>query len=143
MHRSILAAAALILLGMSFTRAETSDSALMASLHKALTTYVQTRAEPEHISAASLSVSLKGGQEINLAAGTTEYANAGTNVTPANLFQIGSITKSFTSVAILHLEAAGQADHRGHAGQVAAAISGVEGRDDPSVARHDEPDSGL
>ena len=29
-------------------------------------------------------------------------------MTPADLFQIGSITKSFTSVAILHLEAAGK-----------------------------------
>ncbi|MEO6835985.1 MAG: serine hydrolase, partial [Candidatus Tumulicola sp.] len=43
-----------------------------------------------------------------LAAGTTKYAGAGAKVTPADLFEIGSITKSFTSVAILHLEAAGK-----------------------------------
>ena len=108
MYRSILAAAALVLLGTTFARAESNDPALMASLQKALTTYVQTRAKPEHISAVSLSVSLKDGQEINLAAGTTQYGDAGAKVTPADLFEIGSITKSFTSVAILHLEAAGK-----------------------------------
>jgi CubicO group peptidase (beta-lactamase class C family) len=35
-----------------------------------------------------------------------QYSNAGVQVTPADLFQIGSITKSFTSVAILHLATA-------------------------------------
>ncbi len=68
-----------------------------------------TRAEPEHISAASLSISLKGAKEnITLAAGTTKYPNAGAKITPDDLFEIGSITKSFTSVAILRLEAAGK-----------------------------------
>lgn len=58
---------------------------------------------------ASLSISLKGAEKnINLAAGTTKYPNAGAKVTPADLFEIGSITKSFTSVAILHLETAGK-----------------------------------
>jgi D-alanyl-D-alanine carboxypeptidase len=86
---------------------QSSDAALTLSLQKALDTYVATRAEPEHISAASLSISLNGAEkDINLAAGTTKYPDAGAEVTPADLFQIGSITKSFTSVAILHLETA-------------------------------------
>jgi D-alanyl-D-alanine carboxypeptidase len=89
--------------------AQSSDEALKSTLQKALDAYVATRAEPEHISAASLSISLKGGkQDINLAAGTTKYPDAGAKVTPADLFEIGSITKSFTSVAILRLEAAGK-----------------------------------
>lgn len=109
MYRSTIAVLTMILLGTPpVASAQSSDSALRISLQKALTTYLATRARPEHISAVSLSVSLKDGETINLAAGTTKYANAGTKVTPAKLFQIGSITKSFTSVAILHLEAAGK-----------------------------------
>jgi D-alanyl-D-alanine carboxypeptidase len=108
MHRSTVAA--LIALSLcSPATAQSSNAALTASLQKALAIYVATRAKPEHISAASLSISLKGAENnINLAAGTTKYPNAGMKVTPADLFEIGSITKSFTSVAILHLEAAGK-----------------------------------
>jgi D-alanyl-D-alanine carboxypeptidase len=84
--------------------AQSSDTDLVSALQKALGTYVATRAEPEHISAASLSISLKDAEKsINLAAGTTKYPDGGAEVTPADLFQIGSITKSFTAVAILHL----------------------------------------
>ena len=108
MYRSTAAVVALIALGMfAPAAAQSSDAALTLSLQKALDTYVATRAEPEHISAASLCISLKGAEKnINLAAGTTKYPNAGAKVTPADLFQIGSITKSFTSVAILHLATA-------------------------------------
>jgi len=106
MYRS--AVAALIALSTcSPATAQSSDAALTLSLQKALATYVATRAKLEHISAASLSISLKGAEKnINLAAGTTKYPNAGAKVTPADLFEIGSITKSFTSVAILRLETA-------------------------------------
>jgi D-alanyl-D-alanine carboxypeptidase len=99
---------ALLALGLCSPAAAQSDNeALIATLQKALDSFVVTRAEPEHISAASLSVNLKGAERnINLAAGTTQYPNSGAKVTPADLFQIGSITKSFTSVAILQLEAA-------------------------------------
>jgi D-alanyl-D-alanine carboxypeptidase len=108
MYQSTAAVVALIALSTCWpAAAQSSDAALTASLQKALATYVATRAKPEHISAASLSISLKGAeQNINLAAGTTKYPNAGAKVTPADLFEIGSITKSFTSVAILHLETA-------------------------------------
>ena len=110
MYRSTIAVLAMIMLGTPpVASARTSDSALRLLLQQALVKFVATRAEPEHISAASLSISLKGDPKtIDLAAGTTKYANAGRKVTPADLFEIGSITKSFTAVAILHLEAAGK-----------------------------------
>jgi D-alanyl-D-alanine carboxypeptidase len=110
MYRSTAAVLALIVLSMCWpAAAQSSDAAVAPSLQRALATYVATGAKPEHISAASLSISLKGAEEnIDLAAGTTEYPNAGAKVTPADLFEIGSITKSFTSVAILHLETAGK-----------------------------------
>lgn len=110
MYRSIIAAVALIALSTGLSAAQSPrDAALTSSLQKALATYVATRAKPEHISAASLSISLKGAEKnIDLAAGTTKYPNAGAKVTPADLFEIGSITKSFTSVAILQLETAGK-----------------------------------
>jgi D-alanyl-D-alanine carboxypeptidase len=108
MYRSTGAVIGVIALGTCSPAAgQSSDVALTPSLQKALDTYVARRAEPEHISAASLSISLNGAEkDINLAAGTTKYLDAGAKVTPADLFQIGSITKSFTSVAILHLEMA-------------------------------------
>lgn len=89
--------------------AATSDAQLTATLQTMLNRYVAMRAKPEHISAASLSIRLKNAtQNIDLAAGTTQYPNAGRNVTPPDLFEIGSNTKAFTSVAILHLEADGK-----------------------------------
>jgi D-alanyl-D-alanine carboxypeptidase len=73
-----------------------------------LQAYLSKNAGPEHISAASLSVLLPGrGGEIDVAAGTTSVGGT-TAVTPSNVFQIGSNTKSFTAVALLHLEAAGK-----------------------------------
>jgi hypothetical protein len=130
-------------LGTCLPAAAQSSDADLTSLQKGLDTYLATRAEPEHISAASLSILLKSSKtNINLAAGTTKYPDAGAQVTPADLFQIGSITKSFTSVAIPH-RGHRQTHDRGHARPVAAAISGVEVRHDPPVARHDEPDPGL
>ncbi|HEY1654672.1 MAG TPA: serine hydrolase [Candidatus Tumulicola sp.] len=106
---ALLVTIAIALSTSSSSAAQASDPNLMAALQNAINNYVSTRAKPEHISAASLSISLKGAaSNINLAAGTTKYAGAGTKVTPADLFEIGSITKSFTSVAILHLEAAGK-----------------------------------
>ena len=106
MYRSAVATL-VALSACSPATAQSSDAALTLSLRRALAQYIATRAKPEHISAASLSISLKGSEKnINLAAGTTKYPNVGAKVTPADLFEIGSITKSFTSVAILHLETA-------------------------------------
>jgi D-alanyl-D-alanine carboxypeptidase len=84
------------------------DAGLRTALQRDLDRYLSTRSKIEHISAISLSISLHGQpQNINVTAGTTKYGGAGSAVTPAQLWQIGSNTKSFTAVAILQLEAEG------------------------------------
>lgn len=84
-----------------------SNNQLQSELQKNLTDYLAARSSAEHISALSLTVNLRGqSQDINVAVGTTKYGG-GVAVTPSNVFQIGSNTKAFTSVAILQLEAAG------------------------------------
>ncbi len=102
-----LAAAAMLALAPPASAAQ-DDAALNASLQKAVDGYVAARAKPEHISAISVCVALKGAPCTSFVAGTKRYPNAGPKVVPADLFEIGSITKSFTSVAILHLEAQGK-----------------------------------
>ncbi len=84
-------------------------STLESGLRTDLTTYLAARAKPEHISAISLSVSLSPGvPNINVTAGRSQYGTGGTPITAATLYQIGSNTKSFTSAAILQLEAEGK-----------------------------------
>jgi D-alanyl-D-alanine carboxypeptidase len=83
-----------------------------APLEQALSTdlsgYLARRGAVEHISAASLSVSLNSDTpNIDVAAGTTTFGGS-VPVTPTYLFQIGSNTKSFTSTCILQLEAQGK-----------------------------------
>ncbi|HZZ64436.1 MAG TPA: serine hydrolase domain-containing protein, partial [Candidatus Baltobacteraceae bacterium] len=88
--------------------AATSDAALRAGLQSDLNNYLKARGKPEHISALSLSISILGApSNINLTAGTRSYGG-GSAVTPQNIYQIGSNTKAFTSVALLQLEAEGK-----------------------------------
>ncbi len=76
--------------------------AMQAALQQIADDYLSTRGEPEHISAVSISVLLPGGQDnLNVVAGRVARAADAAPVTPATLFQIGSITKSFTSAALL------------------------------------------
>jgi D-alanyl-D-alanine carboxypeptidase len=65
-----------------------SDTALRATLQRELNAHLVARSKIEHISAISVSISLRGGsQNINLSAG---------------------VTKSFTAATILQLEAEGK-----------------------------------
>ena len=75
------------------------ETALKADLQH----YLATRGTIEHISAASLSVSLPNHRFIDVAAGTTAIGG-GEPVTPQHLFQIGSNTKAFTAVLAMKLE---------------------------------------
>jgi len=78
---------------------------LKQALGAQLRQYLASRGSIEHISAVSLSVSLRGKPTtIDVTAGRTMY-RGGSSVTPENLFQIGSNTKSFTSAEVLQLEA--------------------------------------
>jgi D-alanyl-D-alanine carboxypeptidase len=78
---------------------------LRAALQADLQQYLAARGKAEHISAASLSISLHGqSSTIDAVAGTTTYGGS-VPVTPASLFQIGSNTKAFTAALILQLEA--------------------------------------
>lgn len=109
MNPRVLAALALVCTFLaSPSLAADSDAALQSALQADLTKYLAARAKPEHISALSLSINLKGESEnINVAAGTTQWGGS-VPVTPANLYQIGSNTKAFTAVALLQLEAEGK-----------------------------------
>jgi D-alanyl-D-alanine carboxypeptidase len=80
---------------------------LQQDLQQDLSDYLTARASAEHISTLSMTVNLgHNSPDINVAVGTTKYGG-GPTATPEDLFQIGSNTKVFTSIAILQLEAAG------------------------------------
>ncbi len=88
--------------------ASESDAALRAALLQDLNAQLGARATPEHISAISLSISLHGQPNINLAVGRTQYGGGGIPATSPQLWQIGSNTKAFTAATILQLEAEGK-----------------------------------
>lgn len=108
MKRIVALLIAALMLAPPATASE-SSAALRTALQRDLNQYLSARSKIEHISAISLSVSLRGApQSINLTAGTTQYGGAGVPVTPQQLWQIGSNTKAFTACAILQLEAEGK-----------------------------------
>jgi D-alanyl-D-alanine carboxypeptidase len=84
------------------------SSDLRAAVQRDLDAYVRARSKAEHLSALSVTISLgRDAAALNVTSGTTGY-HAGSRITPKNLFQIGSITKAFTAVAVLQLEAQGR-----------------------------------
>jgi D-alanyl-D-alanine carboxypeptidase len=82
--------------------------AVVPALQQALDRYLAARSAVEHVSAASLSVSIRGAPStVNVTAGRTQWD--GTEpVSPDAVFQIGSNTKAFTAVILLQLEAEGK-----------------------------------
>lgn len=91
------------------TLAGGKHEALRQPLQRMIDSYLRTRAKPEHIAAVSLSISFANDPaNLNLVAGRTSLAPGSAPITPKTLFQIGSITKSFTAAAILQLEAEGK-----------------------------------
>jgi D-alanyl-D-alanine carboxypeptidase len=87
------------------TASSSSDAVMLASLRADVTNYLRTRGAAEHVSAALVSVSLRGRRaNITVGAGTTRYGGR-TAVPPNSLWQIGSNTKAFTAATVLELEA--------------------------------------
>jgi D-alanyl-D-alanine carboxypeptidase len=82
-----------------------ATGSLTRDLRDDLNTYLRLRAQAEHVSAAVLSVNIRGhAGTIDVAAGTTQFG--GSQPVAANsLVQIGSNTKAFTAVVMLQLEA--------------------------------------
>ncbi|MEO7202367.1 MAG: serine hydrolase domain-containing protein, partial [Candidatus Tumulicola sp.] len=94
--------------GFSASPAPGNRVALTQALQRDITGYLTKYGAAEHLSALSLAVSLKPGTEpIDVVAGTTRYGG-GQKAAPSDLYQIGSNTKAFTSVAVLQLEAQGR-----------------------------------
>jgi D-alanyl-D-alanine carboxypeptidase len=79
------------------------------ALQKALDSYFVERQKAEGFSGISLHVSFSAGPALDLASGRSSFQD-GESLCPDTLFQIGSITKSFTAVLILKLEAEGMLD---------------------------------
>lgn len=84
------------------------DDPRYPALRQALDTYRTQYQQGDGFSGVSLHVSLAAnGPVLDVASGGTSKEN-GRPICPDTLFQIGSITKSFTAVLILRLEAAGK-----------------------------------
>jgi D-alanyl-D-alanine carboxypeptidase len=85
----------------------TSQADPYPALKQAVGAYSVLRQKAEGFSGIGMHVSLSPqGPDYDVAGGSTSFRH-GQPICPDTLFQIGSITKSFTSVLILKLEAAG------------------------------------
>lgn len=88
-----------------------AEEALAAKLRTIAEAYIANTAPGENATAISINVSLlRSRATANVAAGTVSKQADAAAVTPDTLFQIGSITKSFTAVALLQLQAEGVLD---------------------------------
>lgn len=87
----------------------TDRAALTAQIEKLAQDYLATRADEEHISAVSISLSLPGDPEnLNVAVGTMTRDAGAAPISPDALFQIGSNTKAMTATVLLQLQSEGR-----------------------------------
>jgi D-alanyl-D-alanine carboxypeptidase len=79
-----------------------------SQLKPILQQYLQDNAQSEHISAISVNINSSHGINQSIAIGSSSRERDTHDVTPKSLFQIGSITKSFTAAIILRLQDQGK-----------------------------------
>ncbi len=106
-----VAAAAIVLSTAQGALADMDPAALLEKVQAIANAYVSDTASSEQATGISISVSLSGDADsVNVASGRVGSATDAGPMTPETLFQIGSITKSFTAVALLQLQAEGKLD---------------------------------
>jgi len=103
----LAAAAAAAIVAASPLSAAAPD-VVRAQVQEIADRYVAETAASEHATGISISVSLPGAGAVNVVAGTVAATPDAAPMTPDTLFQIGSITKSFTAAALLQLQAEGR-----------------------------------
>ena len=98
----------------SVTHSDSADSELTQSMQKAVNDYYKTYSKKEKFTAIAASVLIPRDKHIDpndiktVVAGTIGVAPLNQLITPNNLFDIGSITKSFTSLILLQLQTEGK-----------------------------------
>lgn len=109
--RRCLAAVAAVIVAAQISHAEPDPAALTEKVQAIADAYVSDVAPSEQATGISISVSLQGGAApVNVVSGRTGSAPDAAPMTPDTLFQIGSITKSFTAAALLQLQSEGRLD---------------------------------
>jgi hypothetical protein len=94
-----------------YSFADTSRATLESKLQTIADNYIANTAPGERATAISISVSLPDDAgTVDVASGKVSNKPDAADVTPDTLFQIGSITKSFTSVTLLQLQSDGVLD---------------------------------
>jgi D-alanyl-D-alanine carboxypeptidase len=92
-------------------QAETDPAVIAERVQAIADAYVSDTAPAEKATGLSISISLPGATEtVNIVSGRVSNAPDADPVTPDTLFQIGSITKSFTAAALLQLQSEGKLD---------------------------------
>ncbi|BCA94783.1 hypothetical protein TUM19329_11440 [Legionella antarctica] len=99
---------------VSYVHSDSADSVLTQNLQKVVNEYYKTYSKQEGFTAISASVLIPHHKKIDpnniktVVAGTIGVSPLTQLITPDNLFDIGSITKSFTSLMLLQLQAEGK-----------------------------------
>lgn len=109
-----LSLAALFLSPIPYVHSDSADSVLTQNLQKVVDDYYKTYSKKEEFTAISASVLIPRDKHIDskdiktVVAGTMGVPPLNQLITPNNLFDIGSITKSFTSLILLQLQTEGK-----------------------------------
>lgn len=102
--------AGLALPGLALPALAADPEVLRQKVQAIADAYVRDTAPGERATGISVSVSLPGGAMVNLGAGKVSTAADAAPITPETLYQIGSVSKSFTAAALLQLQAEGKLD---------------------------------